>query len=77
MGLSTFHNKFLSVTGNTPNVFIIKYKMRKTVELLKNSNKTITEISEMLGFKSVSYFSTAFKKENGILPSEFLKVNRR
>lgn len=34
---------------------------------------SMSEISEMLGFSSQNYFSTAFKRENGLSPFEYKK----
>lgn len=39
--------------------------------LLAQSNKSITEISDLLGFSSTSSFSTAFKRLCGVTPREF------
>ena len=39
-------------------------------ELLRHSTLTITEIAIACGFANASHFSTCFKAENGISPSE-------
>ena len=41
--------------------------------LIKESTHTISEISAMLGFTSVHYFSRKFKQEYGITPSDYAK----
>lgn len=51
--------------------YINNYKLNKSKELLMNSDHSITEISYMLGFTSVHYFSRQFKKAFGISPSKF------
>jgi AraC-like DNA-binding protein len=43
------------------------------MELLKESQRTITEISEMLGFSAVYYFSRLFKQRVGQSPAQFRK----
>jgi AraC-like DNA-binding protein len=45
-------------------------------DLLLQSNKTITEISDFLGFSSSSSFCTAFKRLCGVTPREFIKQAR-
>lgn len=41
--------------------------------LLYHTSKSISEISNELGFESVSYFSTFFKKHTGVAPDYFRK----
>lgn len=44
----------------------------KTAEnLLRNTNMSIQEISELCGYKNVGYFSTCFKKTTGMKPSDY------
>lgn len=44
--------------------------------LLYHTFKSISEISEELGFDSISYFTTFFKKYTGITPDYFRKMNK-
>lgn len=46
-------------------------RMQKAKSLIRNTTMTVSEISELLGFSTVQYFSFAFKKSEGITPSEF------
>ena len=48
-------------------------KLNKGKLLIKESTHTISEISSMLGFTSVHYFSRKFKQEFGITPSDYAK----
>lgn len=48
-------------------------KLEKAVELLKNPNLTISEISNKVGFSSQYYFSKVFKDKYGICPREYRK----
>ena len=48
------------------------------MELLERTDKKIYEIAEQVGYSSVSYFSTAFKKTFGQNPNEYqLHVRRQ
>ncbi|EOZ7633890.1 helix-turn-helix domain-containing protein [Acinetobacter baumannii] len=47
------------------------YKMHKAIELLINSNLSYKEIAFLLGFKSFSSFSKAFKTWTNKTPQEF------
>ncbi len=73
MSRANFYRKFVSVLGITPNAYILKYRLNKATEFLEQSTYSIIEISEMVGFSNSGYFSTLFKKENGISPSKYLK----
>lgn len=46
-------------------------RMQKAKSLIRNTNLTVSEISELLGFSTVQYFSFAFMKAEGITPSEY------
>ncbi len=67
-----FHRLFSLVVGETVNNFIIRKRIEKAAGLLIHQKETpITEISEILGFTSLSSFSRAFKKFYGMSPVEF------
>lgn len=54
---------------------IIQYTKRKKAEkaliLIKTKQYTITQISQMLGFDNIHYFSTVFKEYYGFPPTYF------
>ena len=56
-----------------PKQYISNLKLNKGKLLIKESTHTISEISAMLGFTSVHYFSRKFKQEYGITPSDYAK----
>lgn len=64
--------KFKSEVGILMTEYIINQKMEEAENLLKNSTYSISEISEMLGFNSLSYFAKLFRKKYGCTPREFI-----
>ncbi|HBG86400.1 MAG TPA: hypothetical protein DDW62_02495, partial [Marinilabiliaceae bacterium] len=64
--------KIKSLTDQSPSDFIRLVRLSKSAELLESGAYNITEVSELCGFTSVSYFSTVFKKHYGKTPSEAL-----
>jgi len=69
-----FHRLFKIVTRETLNDFIVRKRIEKAASfLLRKKEMTITEISEKVGFTSLSSFSRRFKKFYGISPAEFKK----
>lgn len=61
---------FKRFTNDTPNNYIIHYRINKSIELLKNTHLTISEISSICGFSTPSYFSNVFYKIKGCSPKE-------
>lgn len=51
--------------------YIVNMKMEKAILLLKQPQYKIYEISEMLGYKDVRFFTQTFRKHTGLTPSEF------
>jgi len=48
-------------------------RIRKAMELLKDSSYNITEVSEKMGFSNPYHFSSVFKKSVGVSPSQYIK----
>ncbi|MEY8357037.1 AraC family transcriptional regulator [Lachnospiraceae bacterium 54-53] len=67
---------FREVTGFSVNEYRNLARVRKARELLANSRYSITEISEILGFDSVTYFERVFKKHGGVRPLTYRKEAR-
>ena len=69
-----FHRLFKIVTKETLNDFISRKRIEKAAHyLLHQKERTVTEVSELVGFTSLSSFSRAFKKFYGLSPDEFKK----
>ncbi|NDV60495.1 two-component regulator propeller domain-containing protein [Bacteroides sp. 519] len=74
LGRSTLFSKFKSLTGMTPNEFILNYKLKLAANLLQNEpDLQISDISDRLGFSSPRYFSKCFKIQFNITPVQFRK----
>lgn len=59
-------------TGENLQDYIMRIKVEKSKEFL-GSQKSLPEISELLGFSSVSYFIKVFKAYTGTTPGQYLK----
>lgn len=71
MSSSTLYRKIKALTGKSTNVFIRSIRLKIAAQLLKNSNKYISEISDDIGFYDIKYFRKCFKEQFGVSPSEF------
>lgn len=72
-----FHQLFKSITGITPNKYIMTKRINYAKELLINSDHSIKYICHHTGFHNPSYFGSTFKKITGMTPSSFRDTNRR
>ena len=53
--------------------YIVERKLLEAKDLLRFSERSISEISNFLAFSSQSYFQTVFKKKYGITPLQYRK----
>lgn len=75
VGYSYFRKMFKKFTGVSPGQYHLQLKLMRAKELLISTDKSVKEISYELGFQSIFYFSTIFKKKEGINPSQFRNKN--
>ena len=66
-----FYYKVKGLTGENPGVFFKRYKLNRAADLLKEGKYNMSEIAYMTGFNTLSHFSTSFKKQFGVPPSEY------
>lgn len=60
-----------SICGYTVQELVFKSIIRKSISLLKNTQKNIQEITDELNFPNASYFGTFFKKQMGVSPQQY------
>lgn len=60
-----------SVCGYTVQELLFRAIIRKSIFWLKNTNKSVQEISDDLNFPNASFFGTFFKKQTGLAPSYY------
>lgn len=71
MSRSKLYYKVKGLTGQTPNAFFKIYKLNRAAEMIKEGDKKLAYIAELIGFCGPSHFTTSFKKQFGVLPSEY------
>ncbi|WP_286811332.1 helix-turn-helix domain-containing protein [Bacteroides sp. Phil13] len=62
---------FKKYMKQTPFSYLIDYRLKKSIDLLRTTNMTITEISLEVGFMGLSYYTETFKKHFNCSPSEY------
>lgn len=68
-----FIRLFKKSTGETPHQFILRKRMEKAKHLLRNTDKSITQIATDTGYGYLCNFSNAFKQANGMTPTYYRK----
>ena len=63
---------FKEIFGTTIFDFYQSQRMEHAKYLLYEKGLSVTDVSHLLGYSSISHFSTAFKKQTGIKPCELL-----
>lgn len=72
---TTLKESFKQVYGSSIASHVNEHRMEQAAKLLRNSDKSILQIAQSVGFQSQSRFTAAFKKQFGVLPSEYRKDN--
>jgi AraC-like DNA-binding protein len=77
-GLSRMHfaSQFRAATGLRPHEYLLRRRIRRTEELLRNSTMAIVEIALSVGFETQAHFTTVFKRFVGCTPRRWRNVNQ-
>ncbi|KIL40699.1 hypothetical protein SD70_11465 [Gordoniibacillus kamchatkensis] len=67
---------FKRETGENFVEYVTRMKMDKAKELLENTDKTVEDIAEMLGYDNKNYFGKLFKAHTGTVPNTFRALSR-
>lgn len=62
---------FKSIIGQSPIKYLKNYKLQNAAYMIKNTDYSIGQISEICGFDDNSYFSKSFKEMYHCTPHEF------
>ena len=65
---------FKETMGQTIREYQRMLRLDRAKQLLKETNRTVTEIAQMTGFTDVFYFSKIFRRECGCSPSEYRRT---
>jgi len=71
---STLYNKLRAMTGLNVSAFIRDIRMKEAMHIAQQQpDIRISDLAYKVGFKDPKYFSTCFKKEFGLQPSEYIE----
>ena len=76
MSRASLSLNFKMVTGIAPYEYLIIRRIEYALNLLRETNLSIMEISENCGFNNLANFNRVFKKMNGMTPREYRKSRK-
>ena len=70
-------HSFRKEFNTSPINYLIARRIQESRFLLSETDHTLSQIAQILGFSSLSYFSQSFRRLEGINPKEYRKLHRR
>lgn len=71
---SYFCKQFKLITNRTFSEYLVFLRTSKAIDMLKETELSITQIAFECGFNSLSYFNKVFKKSTGFTPKDYRKI---
>ena len=68
LSVSRYNVRFKSITGVSPVKYIIGLRMSHASSLLSDTNLSVSEIGEIVGYSDNHFFSKSFKEHFGLSP---------
>ena len=72
---SYFGKVFRETMGESPQTFLLHYRMAKAAQLLKETRLSVGEIAQQVSYDNQLHFSRAFKNVHGISPREYRQTH--
>ena len=70
----SFLRDFKNAMGTSPISYLIQFRVRRAAELLRGTNRGVTQIAFDVGFEDSNYFARQFKQQQGVSPREYRKL---
>jgi len=74
MSRRTLTREFRRAMGCSPIDYLIRLRINKAVELLRDGTASVTEVAFRVGFQDSNYFSRQFRAVKGCRPRDLLKT---
>ena len=69
------HRKMKELTGLPVSEFIRNIRLEQAIRLLKEQKINVTQVAYAVGFSNLAHFSTVFRKQFGVSPTEYIEQN--
>ena len=76
ISVSRFNHFFKEIIGVSPYKYYTNIRIKNAQELLEQTDLKINVIAKNCGYDDALYFTQSFKKQIGITPSEYRKMNK-
>ncbi|WP_459556190.1 AraC family transcriptional regulator [Lacunimicrobium album] len=73
MSKRTLIRSFQAAFGKSPIAYLIEARVQRATELLRSTEKNVTEVAMEVGFNDSNYFSRQFRKLMHLSPREYRK----
>jgi len=77
LSLSSFKREFQNIYNDTPANYLRTKKIEKAMDLLTQSDYSVSEICFQIGFSDTSHFTKTFKKHTKQSPLSFRSNNKK
>lgn len=77
MSKTQLYRKIKILTDLTPHGLIKHIRLKKAAHLLREGEKTVSEVFYETGFNNRTYFYRSFKDAYGVTPGEYIKTNKK
>ena len=74
MSEAAFFRHFKQATGSSPTDYILNFRPAKAEAMLRDTSRSLAEISEKFGFCGSNYFGMQFRKRYNITPHRFRRL---
>jgi len=71
-----FNQIFVRTTGITPMRYVTRRRIEAAKLILEESNETVNDVAQLVGFASAASFCASFKRITGESPNEFRNKNK-
>ena len=71
MSRRTFERRFKAATGDTPLIYLQRVRVEAAKKMIETQNLSFDEIVYRVGYEDSSSFRKIFRRQTGVLPSEY------
>ena len=68
--LAAFKRDFKKISSLSPQKWLIEKRLKVANDIIRTDNKKVSDVYLEVGFKNLSHFSTAYKKQFGYAPTK-------
>lgn len=68
-----FARSFKQAFGETPHHYLLRRRVERATDLLRGTDRSVTEVSLAVGFASLSSFTRAFRELTGETPGSYAR----